>query len=76
MIGILLKLLFGSMEPGQIEHRRMFNKYDPAKNRTVIVVAGPLDAHTLEGAKEVLRGAAHARRYARKKTPLLKEDAA
>lgn len=76
MIGFILKLLFGDMEPGQIVKRRIFHKFDMAKNRVVIVVAGPLDAHTLAGAIDVLRGDAHARRYARKKTTLLKEDAA
>lgn len=76
MIGFILRLLFGDMTPGQIIKRRIFDKSNMAKNRTIIVVAGPLDAHTLAGALEVLRGDAHARRYARKKTPLLKEDAA
>lgn len=78
MITLFLKLIFGSMKPGQVEHRRIFNKYDPRKNRTILLIAGPLDAHTLEGAKEVLRGAAHARAYPKKRTPLFegKEAAA
>jgi hypothetical protein len=63
MIGLLMKLLFGDMLTGQVEHRRIFHRYDMAKNRTIIVVAGPLDARRLEGAKEVLGGKAHARKY-------------
>lgn len=67
MIRLLLKLLFGNMQSGQIEHRRIFHKFDMAKNRTIIIVAGPLDAHRLEGAKEVLKGESHARRFAKRK---------
>ena len=74
----LMRLFFRHMKAGQIEHKRIFHKSNVAKNRVVIVVAGPLDAHTLAGAIDVLRGDAHARRYARKKTPLFegKEAAA
>lgn len=67
MITLFLKLIFGTMKPGQVEHRRVFNKYDPRKNMTILLIAGPLDAHTLEGAMEVLRGKAHARHYSRGK---------
>lgn len=74
MIGFLLKLIWGNWQG--IRHHRIFHKSNIAKNRVLIVVAGPLDAHALAGAIDVLKGEAHARRYARKKTPLLKEDAA
>jgi len=78
MITLILKLIFGSMQPGEVAHRRIFNRFDPARNMTVLVCYGSLDAHTLEGAKEVLRGKAHARHYAQKKAPLFegKEAAA
>jgi hypothetical protein len=78
MITLILKLIFGSMQPGEVTHRRIFNRFDPARNVTILVAAGPLDAHTLEGAKEVLRGTAHARAYPKKRTPLFegKEAAA
>ena len=65
MIAFLLESIFGSMEPGQITCRRFFNRSDMAMNRTVIVVAGPLDAHRLDGALEILKGTAHARTFPR-----------
>jgi hypothetical protein len=78
MITLILKLIFGSMQPGEVTHRRIFNRFDPARNVTILVAAGPLDAHRLAGAMEVLRGKAHARHYAQKRTPLFegKEAAA
>jgi hypothetical protein len=63
MIGLLMKLLFGDMLTGQVEHRRIFHRYDMAKNRTIIVVAGPLAPGVLSGALEVLKGNSHARRF-------------
>jgi hypothetical protein len=67
MIGLLMRLLFGDMQLGQIVKKRLFHKSDMAKNRTIIVVAGPLDAHKLKGAIEVLNGKAHARAFPNKK---------
>lgn len=78
MILHLLRLLFGSHIAGIVTHHRYFHRYDAARNMTVLVCYGPLDSHALEGAKEVLRGKAHARHYATKKAPLFegKEAAA
>ena len=77
LLFVLLKLLFGSMQPGQVRHKRFFHRYDMAKNRVVIAVAGPLDAHCLADAIKVLKGEAHARSYPQRKTPVCgKEDAA
>ena len=67
MIGFLLKIIFGSMEPGQITCRRFFNRANAAKNRTVIIISGPLDPHVLAGAQAVLKGDSHARAFPRKK---------
>ena len=67
MIGFLLKTIFGSMEPGQIVCRRFFNRTDMAKNRTIIVISGPLDPHVLAGAKAVLKGESHARTFPKRK---------
>lgn len=76
MIGFLLKSIFGSMEPGQITCRRFFNRSDMAKNRTVIVISGPLDPHVLAGAQAVLKGESHARTFPRKKGRVKKEGEA
>ncbi len=65
----LLRKLFGNCDPGVVKHERFFHQCDMAKNMTVIICYGPLDAHRLEGAKEVLAGKAHARIFPRKKTP-------
>lgn len=65
MIGFLLKIIFGSMEPEKPVYQRFFDNFSPAKHRTVIVVAGPLDAHRLDGALEILKGTAHARTFPR-----------
>ena len=67
MIGFMLKLIFGDMEPGQIVCRRFFNRTDMAKNRTVIVISGPLDPHVLAGAQAVLKGESHARIFPKRK---------
>ena len=67
MIGFIMKSIFGSMEPDKPVYQRFFDNFSPARNRTVIVVAGPLDAHRLDGALEILKGTAHARTFPRKK---------
>lgn len=67
MIGFLLKSIFGSMEPDKPVYQRFFDNFSPAKHRTVIVVAGPLDAHRLDGALKILKGTHHARRRVGKK---------
>jgi hypothetical protein len=78
MILHFLRLLFGSHVAGIVTHHRYFHRYDAARNMTVLVCYGPLDATRLAGAMEVLRGKAHARHYAQKKAPLFegKEAAA
>jgi len=70
MIGFILNRIFRNMIPGEPRHKRIFHPTNMAKNVTVIVYPGPLDAHRLAGAMEVLSGKAHARHYASKKAPL------
>lgn len=65
MIGILLKMLFGDMKDGKVEYRRLFNRSDWTRNRTIIVYSGNLEPHKLSGAIDVLTGKAHARHYPR-----------
>ena len=76
MIGFLLKSIFGSMEPDKPVYQRFFDNFSPARNRTVIVVAGPLDARRLDGALAILKGTAHARTFPRKKGRVKKEGEA
>lgn len=71
MITFLLKLIFNPMEPGMVTIRRFFHRYNAAKNKTVIVISGPLSPHVLAGVQAVLEGRAHARHYpAKKRTPV------
>lgn len=72
MISFILKLLFGNTDPDFTSGRepvirRFPSKTDPARDRTVIVVAGPLDARRLAGALKILKGTHHARRRVGKK---------
>ena len=67
MIGFLLKSIFGSMEPDKPVYQRFFDNFSPARNRTVIVVAGPLDARRLDGVLKILKGTHHTRRRVGKK---------
>lgn len=78
MLSFILNHLFRNMIPGEPRYKRIFHPTNMAKNVTVIVYPGPLDAHRLAGAMEVLSGKAHARHYAQKRNPLFegKEAAA
>ena len=67
MIGFITKLLFGSMEPGQVISRRFFEKLDPKRDRTVIVVSGKLDPKVLIDAKRILKKTAHARTFPKRR---------
>lgn len=68
MIAFILKMLFGTTDPDFASGRkpivkRFPSKYDPAKDRTVIVIGGKLDSRRLQGAVDVLAGKKHARTF-------------
>jgi hypothetical protein len=70
MIHFLLSTIFGNMQPGQIVCKRFFHPHNMAKNKTVIIISGPLDPHVLASAQAVLEGKAHSRTFPKKKAPV------
>lgn len=70
MLSFILDRIFRNMIPGEPRHKRIFHPTNMAKNVTVIVYPGPLDAHRLAGAMEVLKGDKYAQSYRQKKAPL------
>lgn len=62
MIAFILKMLFGTTGR-ELVVKRFPSKYDPAKDRTVIVIGGKLDSRRLQGAVDVLAGKKHARTF-------------
>ncbi len=67
MLSFIFNRIFRNMVAGEPRYKRIFDPTNPMRNLTVIVCPGPLDAHRLAGAIDVLTGKAHARTYPRKK---------